>query len=69
MPDEILLSMPEKHDFKAQILDMGIKCEMIDSEGKSIAYLYYPRSSISKTPLMLANNVGIIDLDIEAILK
>ncbi len=61
MPEEILLSMPEKHDFKAQILDMGIKCEMIDSDGKSIAYYIYPRSSISKTPLMLANNVGIID--------
>ena len=61
MPEEILLSSSEKHDFKAQILDMGIKCEMIDSEGKSIAYYIYPRSSISKTPLMLANSVGIID--------
>ena len=45
----------------SQILDMGIKCEMIDSDGKSIAYYIYPRSSISKTPLMLANSVGIID--------
>ena len=61
MPDDILLSMPEKHDFNAQILDMKIKCEMVDDEGNSIAYYIYPRSSISKTPLMLANNGGIID--------
>ena len=61
MPEEILLDSAEKHNFKAQILDMGIKCEMIDSDGKSIAYYIYPRSSISKTPLMLANSVGIID--------
>ena len=61
MPEEILLDSAEKNNFNAQILDMGIKCEMIDGDGKSIAYYIYPRSSISKTPLMLANSVGIID--------
>ena len=28
---------------------------------KNIGYYLYPRSSISKTPLILANSVGIID--------
>ena len=35
---------------------------MINSkENKNISYYLYPRSSISKTPLILANQVGIID--------
>ena len=42
-------------------LDHGIKCRMVDEDGKTYPYCLYPRSSISKTPLMLANSVGIID--------
>jgi len=38
-----------------------IKCEMIHSFSGSCGYYIYPRSSISKTPLMLSNHVGIID--------
>ena len=49
-------------------IDFGIKCEMEqvstswDSEPlPSVSYYLYPRSSISKTPLRMANSVGIID--------
>ncbi len=38
-----------------------IQCRMVNSEGKATGYYLYARSSISKTPLMLANSVGIID--------
>ena len=36
---------------------LGISCENIDKK----AYFLMPRSSISKTPLRLANSVGLID--------
>ena len=50
----------------SKFVSMGIKCEMSifdNSTGnwKPTGYYSYPRSSISKTPLMLANSVGIID--------
>ena len=48
-------------NFKTAMVSMDVKCEMVDSNGVSIGYYMYPRSSISKTPLMLANHVGIID--------
>ena len=38
-------------------IKLGISCENIDSR----AYFLMPRSSISKTPLRLANSVGLID--------
>lgn len=38
-------------------LKHNISCSMVDN----IGYYLYPRSSISKTPLMMANHVGIID--------
>ena len=38
-------------------LNHGVKCRMKDNSG----YYLYPRSSISKTPLMMANSTGIID--------
>jgi dUTP pyrophosphatase len=40
---------------------MHVKAEMVDGEDKPTAYYMYPRSSMSKTPLMLANHTGIID--------
>ena len=46
---------------------LGIKCEMLEfaqstqSTCKFKSYYLYPRSSISKTPLILHNSVGIID--------
>ena len=41
-------------------IDMKIQCEMISND-KNVSYYLYPRSSISKTPLRMANSVGIID--------
>ena len=41
-------------------IDFGIKCSMFDLN-VPCAYYMYPRSSLSKTRLRLANNVGIID--------
>ena len=38
-------------------IKLGISCENIDRK----AYFLMPRSSISKTPLRLANSVGLID--------
>ena len=44
-------------------INLGIKCEAYPSKNKehNISYYLYPRSSISKTPLRMANSVGIID--------
>ena len=44
-------------------IDLGIQCEAIsDSDNrKNVSYYLRTRSSISKTPLRLANSVGIID--------
>jgi len=52
-----------KNAHPCETLDHLIQCEMIDSYNQSVSYSYYlyPRSSISKTPLLMANNVGIID--------
>ena len=43
-------------------IDLKIKCAAYNSDtGEPMSYYMYPRSSISKTPLRLANSVGIID--------
>lgn len=44
----------------AKFINAGIKCEMRYHDEPAAFYLY-PRSSISKTPLLLANHTGIID--------
>lgn len=47
---------------EGKLLNHGIKCAMYYMDDDiSCAYYLYPRSSIFKTPLMLANSVGIID--------
>ena len=46
-----------------ETINFDIKCQMIDKSGNFIPYYLYPRSSISKTPLIMANSVGIIDKD------
>ena len=44
------------------IIDLKVRCEALSNDGLSPKSFYlYPRSSISKTPLRLANSVGIID--------
>ena len=44
------------------MIDLQIQCEgLSDSNGQNVSYYLHCRSSISKTPLRLANSVGIID--------
>lgn len=44
----------------ARFLGLGLKCCML-KKGAPCGYYLYPRSSISKTKMRLANSVGIID--------
>ena len=46
-------------------INLGIQCEMLkeESDTQTLPYYLYPRSSFSKTPLILGNHVGIIDKD------
>lgn len=62
--------VPEKKVFENEVntnmINMEIKTEMlyIDKKNNTVsncAYMVFPRSSISKTPLMLSNHTGIID--------
>lgn len=46
---------------KSKFVDFQVKGQMVEEDGTITGYYVYPRSSISKTPLLLANNVGIID--------
>ena len=60
-PEETKLSL-----FETSFVSMNIQCEMriYDKETHCLnptSYYLYPRSSMSKTPLMLANQTGIID--------
>jgi len=49
------------NDFAAKMVSMDVKCEMMNKSGSSSAFYMFPRSSFSKTPLLLANHTGIID--------
>ena len=43
-------------------IDLKIQCEgFSENDGRNVCYYLHCRSSISKTPLRLANSVGIID--------
>jgi len=42
-------------------LDTGINVAAVDSSGKPMPCLLIPRSSNSKTPLRLANSIGLLD--------
>jgi len=64
------LLVPEKTIFTTEIdskfIDMHVKGEMVYCDVTTdalttCAYTIHPRSSISKTPLMLSNHTGIID--------
>ncbi len=49
---------------ETKFIDLGIQCEMIKNGigfGMSTSFYLYPRSSFSKTPLVMGNHVGIID--------
>lgn len=67
------LYVPEDVTFQSgemKIVDLRLKvrCRRIENDA-TISYYMYPRSSISKTPLMLANSVGIIDKDYRGNIK
>jgi len=47
--------------FETKFINLGIRAEFQGSDSKYYGYQLYPRSSISKTKLRLANSVGIID--------
>jgi len=43
-------------------VSLGIQCEALSKDSsQNLSYYLYPRSSISKTPVRMANSVGIID--------
>jgi len=47
-----------------KMINLGIKCQMIRKEKENTsnsAFWLLPRSSISKTPLMMSNSMGLID--------
>jgi len=43
------------------ILKFGIRASVVNSENEEVSYLLLPRSSISKTPLVQVNSIGLID--------
>ena len=45
-----------------KLIGLGVKCKMVHTNtDDAVGFYLYPRSSIYKTPLRLANSVGIID--------
>jgi len=47
---------------QTKIVDLGICCQLLNrTNNKYFSYNMYPRSSVSKTPLRLANGVGLCD--------
>jgi len=51
----------EVKPFDVETINFNIHCEMRNEKEKLVSYYLFQRSSISKTPLMMANSVGIID--------
>lgn len=50
-------------EYNVQKIDFQVKCALVsdDNDYAFSGYYLYPRSSLSSTPLRLANSVGIID--------
>lgn len=42
-------------------IDLDVSCMMTDVYGERMSYYIFPRSSISKTPLIMHNSVGVMD--------
>ena len=55
-----IYAFPPNSTFSSKMVDFEIVTEMQYNSEPS-AFCLYPRSSIAKTPLMLANHVGVID--------
>jgi dUTP pyrophosphatase len=58
VPEDTTIGLAQ---LEATLLGYKIRCRMLNEQGEEVSYYLYARSSISKTPLMLANSVGIID--------
>jgi dUTP pyrophosphatase len=61
---------------ETKLVDLGVQCQLQDIKKTFFtrkvtyhSYLMFPRSSISKTPLRLANSVGLIDSGYTGTLK
>jgi len=67
------LCLPTKQKFKfgeTTFVDLKIRCKMIkNKDEQGTAFYMYPRSSLSKTPLIMTNSVGIIDSEYRGTLK
>ena len=59
MPDNGVDYLSDTKD-SARFLGLGLKCCML-KKGEKCGFYLYPRSSISKTKMRMANSVGIID--------
>ena len=61
IPNENIFSKENQ----TEMINLEIKCEMIYCERKVVVnrcgFFIFPRSSMSKTPLILANHTGVID--------
>ena len=60
------LYVPEDVSFEpgeTKLVNLKIKCRMVDNTGNTLPYYLFSRSSIYKTPLLQANCTGIIDKD------
>jgi len=62
IPNTVVFDEP----IKSKFIDLKVKAEMVyidrtNNSHQTCAYTVHPRSSMSKTPLMLANHTGIID--------
>jgi dUTP pyrophosphatase len=58
--------------FETKLVGLGIKAAMYkvnDGNDINVSWQLYPRSSISKTPLMLHNSIGLIDRDYRGEIK
>ena len=55
LPNDVVIQ-----PFETKFINLGISCEYV-KENVFYGYHLYPRSSISKTKVRLANSVGIID--------
>lgn len=63
MPEDIILE-----PYETKLVSLGIKAEYINND-INYGYHLYPRSSIYKTKIRLANSVGIIDPEYRGNLK
>lgn len=57
-PDDFMLNPME-----STTIDFKIQCKFVDVNNTTSAYLLMPRSSISKTNLIMMNSIGLIDKD------